>query len=67
MSFRLYATDVDRQISRALGAAMKAGAIGPGELGIYQLFVGHPQELATMNTIALIQVGKPCPVKRPVN
>ena len=65
VSFRLYATETDRQISRGFAAAMKTGAIGAGDLGVYQLFVGHPQELSTtMNSIAVIQIGKRCPVKK---
>lgn len=53
VSFKLYASDADRQISKLYYAAMNAGAIPLGSLGTYQIFVGHPEELSGLNSITM--------------
>ncbi len=56
VSLAYYATDKDRQISYQFAAVAAKGGIGIGELGIYQVFIGHPAELGNMtSTIPLVR------------
>jgi hypothetical protein len=50
---KLYTTSKDRQISKQYISLVNQGGVSLGELGAFMVLVGHPQDAADMNNMAI--------------